>query len=194
MSKAVKLSATGVSTSKSPINVKTRTKPHKTPPHIRKAQILALQTAGMTQNEIASKLGVSRSTIAADLIELRPAKEQVNTLLSDLQSELAELQTPKQIAVNYVALATNANNEAVRVGAQDRVLELRGVITERERLRTKQPDSSANQPMFILPAGCNVAVTFNQSSTTTYSKDAGESLHNSSVVDVTPIESQSDKT
>lgn len=173
--------------SKSPvIDVANHLKPRKTPAHLRKTQILALEAAGLNQSQIAAKLGVSRRTIVQDLQEIKPAREQVSSLLSDIQSELAQLQTPKQIAENYVELAERAKNEAVRVGAQDKILELRDVVTTKELIRHKQVESPQNQPMFVFQAGAKIDFGGVRIDTTS-SKEA--SLHNAStetpVIDTT---------
>ena len=139
-----------------------QSKPIKTPAHLRKAQILALQTAGWTQERIAQHFGVSRSTIITDLQDLQPARDQVEAALSKLVSALDTLQTVEDVALNYVELAQEAHNEAVRLGAQQRIDDLRGIVTEKERIRAKQSEVIANQPMFVLPAGAQVSVTVNQ--------------------------------
>src|SRR6185369_8324825 len=90
---------------------KPSTKP-KTPAHLRKAQILALKTAGWTQERIAQHFGVSRSTIANDVSELQPAKEQVESALSQLVAHIDSLHDIQASATTYVDLATKAKNEA----------------------------------------------------------------------------------
>lgn len=85
---------------------------------------------------------------------------QVESLLSSLDGELSKRQNPAKIAENYVFLSEEAKNEAVRLGAQDRILELRGVITERERMRIeKQTQQPSNAPMFVLQAGSTINVS-----------------------------------
>lgn len=137
------------------------TKRRKVPATLRKSQILALELAGLTQNEIAAKLGVTRSTITRDLEELRPAKQAVPGLLNDVQAELKQLISPREIAQKLVDLAKNAKNEAVSQGVIRDLIEYAGDVTEKERLRAKTQASPEPQPMFVLPTGATLNFTFN---------------------------------
>lgn len=138
-------------------------KRRKTPASLRKPQILAMQTAGMTQTEIAEQLGVSRRSIVRDLEELQPAREQVEAVLSQLVNKIDSLHSVEESAENYVDLAKHAKNEAVRLATEDRISDFRGIITEKERIRAKAHQAPEPQPMFVLPAGAHVNVTVNQS-------------------------------
>ena len=159
-------------------------KRRKTPAKLRKQQILALSAVGLTQTEIGAKLGVSRRSISRDLEDLKPSQQQVESLLSTINNELSELQKPRAIAENYVNLATKAVNESVRLGSQDRILELRGVISDRERLRIEKQQPQAPAPMFVFNGGLNI--DFGGSRT--------QSQHDTSVSDIAVSDIASDDT
>ena len=131
-------------------------KRRKVPQAQRKQEILALQVAGLTQTEIAQKLGVSRSSIVRDLEQLRPAQKAVNDRLSELQSEITAILPVKERAVKYAQLAKSAKNEAVSLGALQRIDDLDGIVTEKERIRAKRDEQPANQPMFVFQAGAKI--------------------------------------
>lgn len=151
-------SSTMVSMSQPPIDVKKR---HKTPHSIRKPQILSLQAAGLTQDQIAAEFGVSRSAIARDLKEIRPALNDAESRLARLSSAIESVITLKQRAAKYADLALNAKNEAVSAGVLARIDDLDGIVTEKERIRAKGSEPQAIVPMFALPSGAHVSVTVN---------------------------------
>ena len=134
-------------------------KRRKVPKAIRQPQILALQAAGLTQSEVARQMGVSRQSITRDMRDLAPARAQATDLLSKVNDHFEVLQSPEAIARNYVSLAETAKNESARIYAQDRIMEYRGVITDKERIRAKTQAESAVQPMFVLPAGTEVRLS-----------------------------------
>ena len=111
-------------------------KVRKTPAHLRKAQVLAMMARGMTQNEIAAHFGVSRSAIVGDLKEIRPAAAEVRTLISSIDEELRALQSPKQIAEQYLSFV-KSEIHSVGLQAQNKVLELCGVVTRLDELKAK---------------------------------------------------------
>ncbi len=131
----------------------------------------------MTQDEIAATFGVSRRSIVRDLEDLRPAQAAVNDRLAALTTEITSAITVKQRAEKYAELATSAKNEAVSLGALQRIDDLDGIVTEKERLRSKGVEHSAPAPMFVLPQGANISMTFNTQVNTTTSSE-GASLHN----------------
>lgn len=146
----------------------------------RRQQILALQTAGFTQAEIAAQLHCSVSTIKNDLQVLAPAKSLAAAQLEVLNAAIGKVISVEERAQKYAQLATKAKNEAVSLGALQRIDDLDGIVTEKERIRAKRDDQPANQPMFVLPPGANVNVTIHQQRTTISSESAG--LHNTSSV------------
>ena len=113
-----------------------KNKSRKTPPLHRQAQILALQARGMTQGQIAAHFGVTRGTIAGDLAKIRPAAAQVKSLLSSVDEELRLLQSPKQIAEQYLQFV-KSEIHSVGLQAQNKVLELCGVVTRLDELKAK---------------------------------------------------------
>ena len=149
-------------------------KRRKTPAPLRKQQILALQTIGLSQGEIADKLGVSRRSISRDLEDLQESKAQMPSLLSSIQDELKDKLTPTMIAERLVELVTKAKNEAVSQGAIRDVLEYMGEITEKERLRAKTQEQSGSQAMFVLPPGASLSFTFNQQNNTVSASDTSD--------------------
>ena len=135
-------------------------------PTQRAATIVALSASGMTQRDIATKLGISRSTVVRDLEDLKPAQEQAASILTQLVSAIDDLHTIQDSAMNYADLAKSAKNEAVRLAAENVIQDLRGVVPEKDRLRYRQIDSGGNQPMFVLPPGASLNFTFNQQNNT----------------------------
>ena len=111
-------------------------KVRKTPALHRQAQILALQARGMTQGQIAAHFGVTRGTIADDCAKIRPAAAQVKSLLSSVDEELRLLQSPKQIAEQYIQFV-KSEIHSVGLQAQNKVLELCGVVTRLDELKAR---------------------------------------------------------
>ena len=129
----------------------------------RKALITTLQLQGLNQSDIARQLGCSRKTIVRDIAELRPSeKAQLDRAKSLIDEITCKLPTEKR-AGKYVELATRAKNEAVSLAALQRIDDLEGIVTEKERIRAKAHQAPEPQPMFVLPAGAHVNVTVNQS-------------------------------
>ncbi len=156
----------------------------------RKQLIPTLQIAGMTQIQIAEHLGVSRSTIINDLADLPQAAIDATDNLKSLSDEIRAMLPVKGRAEKYVELATKAKNEAVSLGALQRIDDLEGIVTDKERLRAKQSEQPSNQAMFILAPGMNIS--FGPSTTGSESK----SLHNTSTAPPLPyidVESESPK-
>src|SRR4030095_3056262 len=73
-------------------------------------------------------------------------------------------------------LAMRAKNEAVSLGALQRIDDLDGIVTQKELVRTRRGAQSSPQPMFMLPPGANIHFTVNQQNNTIGS--GSESLHN----------------
>ncbi len=126
-------------------------------PIARQKQVLALIAAGLTQKQIAAELGVSRASIARDCAELQPDTEQVEQRLQRLNQSIDQFVSVEQRARKYAELATKAKNEAVSLGALQRIDDLEGIVTDKERLRAKQSEQPANQAMFILAPGMNIS-------------------------------------
>ena len=127
--------------------------------HDRAATVLALQVAGLKQREIASELGLDIRTVQRDIEKSSKAKAAISTSLDSLNAELESILTVKDRAGRYAELAIRAKNEAVSLGALQRIDDLGGIVTEKERLRAKTQAESAVQPMFVLPAGTEVRLS-----------------------------------
>ena len=115
-------------------------------------RIVALATSNpsLTQKQIAQHVGRSTKTVQRALKANAGVVEQAqNDLLGDMQSAFSILQSAEDAALNYVELATAANNESVKLNAQDKILELRGVITEKERRRLDKEKDQAERDITI---------------------------------------------
>lgn len=130
--------------------------------HLEK-KVLQLVAANpsLTQSEIAVMVKRSTKTIQRILQKNKTVIAETDELLS-LQNSLRVLQSMEDAALNYVELATSDKNGAVRLGAQQRIDELRGIVTEKDRMRAKSHDNAQPGPMFVLPPGAAVSVTVNQ--------------------------------
>lgn len=148
----------------------------------RSQAVLALRVAGLKQREIAQELGVELRTVQRDIHKAAAAQAVVRDTLSEMQAVLGETITVKTRAMRYAELATSAKNEAVSLGALQRIDDLQGIITEKERLRAKGADQAPVQPMFVLPAGSQVQVTLGMPQHTTTSSNERAS----NAIDVTP--------
>src|SRR5689334_206846 len=89
----------------------------------RREQILALELAGFTQEQIATKLGVDRRTITRDLSEMKRSVESLNDHLAEMQDEIAKLMPPRKRVQEYVnalelAKATKQPSAAVQILAR----------------------------------------------------------------------------
>jgi hypothetical protein len=136
---------------------------------IRNQVVAMLSTPGITHNDIAKVLHCSTRTIKRIAREVRPDIAEADSKLVLLQREVNRVITVQQRAQKYADLATDAKNEAVSLGALQRIDDLDGIVTEKERIRAKRDERPANQPMFQLPAGTAVHVTINQAAPPTSS-------------------------
>lgn len=118
--------------------------------------VLAMSAAGLSQKEIATKLNVSSKTIQRDVQSVKPTLDEAKAYIEEYQNHFDVIYPLEDSALDYVELATNAKNEAVRLGAQQRIDDLRGIVTEKERIRAKQSEVPANQPMFVFQAGAKI--------------------------------------
>ena len=132
-------------------------------PAQRKALVLSLQLQGLNQTEIAEQLSVSRRTIVNDLANLHPSEKEQQAKAKSLIDEITTRLPVDERAGHYVKLATRAKNEAVQLASLQRIDDLEGIVTEKERIRAKAHSAPEPQPMFVLPAGAHVNVTVNQS-------------------------------
>ena len=147
--------------------------------------VLALKVAGLKNGEIAQELGVNRKTIQRDLDESKAATEIIDSQLTQLNAAIAAILPMEQRAGKYVDLATNAKNEAVSLGALQRIDDLAGIVTQKELVRTRRDEAQQPQAMFMLPPGAQIAVSV----TTTCSNPTPKTVSDSAVIDVKPVES-----
>lgn len=127
----------------------------------RRAVIVALQAAGKTQTQIAKDLGVSRKTIVRDIADLKPAQEAVASILERAQRKIQELMPVEDRIQNYVQLLDVAKKtKQPSAGSQilQRLDEIDGMTTDKDRMKAKQGDPAQAQPMFVLPPGARIAV------------------------------------
>ena len=144
-----------------------------------KSEVTALLTKGIKYKQIAAMLGCSAQTVRRIADEVLPGIEQADSKLAVLTREVQQVINVKTRAARYAELATSAKNEAVSLGALTRIDDLEGIVTEKERLRLKQAEQKAYQPMFMLPAGTSVSVTVMPASET-------ERAETQRVIDITP--------
>lgn len=141
----------------------------------------------LTHAQIGDLVGRSKRTVGRVLEDQADLVETLSeTFLNALQEHLDTLQSSEDTALNYVELATSAKNEAVRLGAQQRIDDLRGIVTQKELVRTRRDEQAQPQPMFIMPPGTSVNVTIHQGKTTTSSDD----LLSNGAIDVKSLETQ----
>jgi DNA-binding XRE family transcriptional regulator len=122
----------------------------------RAVKIAALLASGVTQTEVANQLGISRSTVKRDIEDLKPTIKEAETLITEYNKQFDELYPIEQSAADYVDLARSAKNEAVRLGAQQRIDDIRGLVTDKERLRAKRDQEVQPQPMFVFNGGLSI--------------------------------------
>lgn len=125
-------------------------------PTQRAATIVALAASGISQRDIAKRLGISRSTVQRDLEDVKPSVEHAKDLVKAYNDQFDKLYTIEESALDYVDQAKNDKNGAVKLAARQRIDDLRGIITDKERLRTRSGDQPANQPMFVFQAGAKI--------------------------------------
>jgi hypothetical protein len=143
--------------------------------------IPSLQIAGLTQQQIAEQLQVSRATIVHDLSDMHPAETEAVEHLKTLVSEIHAILPVEKRAQKYADLATKAKNEAVSLGALQRIDDLDGIVTEKERIRAKRDERPAIQALFMLAPGASIDFGGGtpQGESATISRGEG-SLHNTS--------------
>ncbi len=135
-------------------------------------QVMALLTQpGITHKDIARSLKCSITTISRIAQQVKPDVAAIDAKLAALQSEIGKVISVKERATQYAELAKSAKNEAVSLGALQRIDDLDGIVTQKELVRTRRDEAAQPQPMFIMPSGSSVNVTINQRNTTTSSND-----------------------
>ncbi len=104
-----------------------------------------------------------------------------------MESNLARLNTAidrilsvDQKAEKYVALATTAKNEAVSLGALQRIDDLAGIVTEKELVRSKRNEPAAPTAMFSLPPGTSISFSATTTGSVSTNKDGP--------INVTPLD------
>lgn len=116
----------------------------------RRDVILALAASGLGRQEIATKLGIHPKTVQYHTSAAKPAIHEASAQLQSLVEHITTLMPIEKRAGKYAALAMDAKNEAVSLGALQRIDDLDGIVTERERLRSKGVEHSTPAPMFII--------------------------------------------
>jgi hypothetical protein len=128
--------------------------------------VIALAASGLTHAQIAAQLKCSTSTVERALAKSGNALAIASDKLTEMQQELAKQISVKARAERYAHLAAEAKNEAVSLGALQRIDDLDGIVTQKELVRTRRDEQSQPGPMFILPAGASVNFTINQQNNT----------------------------
>jgi predicted transcriptional regulator len=122
----------------------------------RSVLIASMLANGISQTEIAKQLGISLSTVKRDIEDIRPGIEQAAERIKTLQDEIAQRCSIQERAARYAELATKAKNEAVSLGALQRIDDLDGIVTDKERIRAKRDDPGQAGPMFVFNGGLNI--------------------------------------
>jgi len=128
-------------------------------PKERKAQVAALAAAGLSQRQISKKLAISLSTIKRDYADFKPVLRETRDLLNDYSALFEKIYPVHESAEDYRQQAKNAKNEAVRLAARQRIDDLRGVVTQKELVRTRRDEASQPTALFVLPANVNLNIT-----------------------------------
>ena len=144
------------------------------PLNIRAQVIALLSRPGIPHTHIAKSLNCSIRTINRIAKDIHPALDQVDIKLAAFQSEMAKVITIQQRVEKYANLATSATNEAVSLGALQRIDDLDGIVTAKERLRRQPIEASQAGPMFVFPQGTHIDFGGLTIQTTTKKKDDDE--------------------
>jgi len=137
----------------------------------RRRKVIAMfadATNALTIQDAANILGVSAKTIERDLKKVRPDMNEAEDKLMEYQ-RLFKKRLPLGERVHlYEEIARQDGNLFARFKALQRIDEFDGIITEKDKLRRREQERPAPQPMFILPAGAQLTWVKN---TTTSSKE-----------------------
>lgn len=125
----------------------------------REAAAVALSVAGLTQQQIATELGVERKAVGRYLAEAKPSTEVATSILERAQATLEKIWPIEQRMEKVADLGRGAKNEAVSLAAIGMANDIGGLINDKERLRAKSNDHPTTQPLFALPAGAQVNVS-----------------------------------
>lgn len=150
---------------------------------IRNQVIAMLAQPGITHADIAKALSCSVKTVSRISTQVKADINEADSKLATLSKEITAVISVKDRAKRYATLAKSAKNEAVSLGALQRIDDLDGIVTEKERMRAKRDEQPANQPMFVLPQGAMINVTVNQQNNTISSS----SLPDNSAIEVNPL-------
>ncbi len=142
-------------------------------------QVLALSVAGLTQQEIATKLGVHRSTIKSDLAQVKPALHVVNGLDERAVTYIENVMPIERRIDTYVKLAKNDRMPQYQQASAMRLDDMQGFISARDRLKAHAVSNDGNQQPLIVIEGVqlNFGPRIQVSSSTT-------GLPNQSVTDI----------
>ncbi len=123
-------------------------KRRRVPQASRRAQVLALQTTGMTQEEIAKQLGVSRSAITRDLQDLRAQQAALAVSLQDRVTSYIEHAMPIERRIDtYVKLAKNDRMPQYQQASAMRLDDMQGFVTIKDRKAQESPNT---QPLITI--------------------------------------------
>ncbi len=167
------------------LNVPATTERQKLNKKQRESAVIALKSNGLNHQEIAAELGLDRRTVGRYVADLKPAQDVVERAVEVLNAQIAKHITVESRAKKYASLAKDAKNEAVSLGALQRIDDLAGIVTEKELVRSKRNDVPDSQPMFVLPAGAMISVTVG---TTTCSVSPANIDRSDGVINVTPLD------
>ena len=129
---------------------------------ILREKVLALRANPIIQSnaQIAQILGVSRQAVARHVSSVQTAIKASNDALALYGKELKTSMPIADRAKTLVDLAKNGKQELVRLKAIERMDDLDGITTEKDRLRAINLGEGAQQqgPMFLMAPGSTVQV------------------------------------
>lgn len=126
------------------------------PLQIRAQAIALLSRPGISHEAIAASLNCSVRTIRRISAELRPHLPAIDAKLAELQSQIGQRLTIPDRAAKYVKIVTETTNDQIALNALQRIDDLDGIVTEKERLRRQPIQSPAPGPMFVFPSGTHI--------------------------------------
>lgn len=127
----------------------------------REKQILALAAAdpSLSHKQLAELTQCSTKTIQRALKRNAPTLDEIDSKLRAVQARIQEVLPAEKRVDAYVEMLNVAKvTKQPSAGAAilTRLDDLDGIITDKERLRTRSGEQPANQPMFVFQAGAKI--------------------------------------
>ena len=129
-----------------------------------KSKVTAMLALGATRDQIAEACDIGKVTVSKITSEVKEAVLEADKALAVMKARIQDVMPAQTRVDKYVELlniAQETNQPSAGMAILTRLDNLDGVITELDQIKNQTHAASAPQPMFILPPGANVAVTFN---------------------------------